>query len=178
MDRLSATPEIENLYHNITICLDGIFNKNEITAIVITPTGYRNLLSLKRNVGWKTENKGQSNQNIPVGRRDKAAKPELHSALPEQSANTDKNRIQEKVTAEAVLKDKKAPAEPFKRETDQHVPEGWKPNKTALKPDSADKEMEATQANLEGWTTLQVNSVLQARAAVHYPNLLRLLISY
>ena len=96
--------------------------------------------------------------------------------LPEQSANTDKNRIKEKVTAEAVLKDKTAPVEPFKRETDQHVPEGWKPNKTALKPDSADKEREATQANLEGWTALQVNSVLQARAAVHYPNLLRLLI--
>ena len=58
MDKLSATPEIENLYHNITICLDGIFIKNEITAIVITPTGFRNLLSLKRNVWWKMENEG------------------------------------------------------------------------------------------------------------------------
>ena len=74
------------------------------------------------------------------------------------------------------MKDKTAPAEPFKRETDQHVPERWKPNKTALKPVSADKKREATQANLEGWTALQVNGVLQARAAVHYPNLLRLLI--
>ena len=41
-------------------------------------------------------------------------KPELHSTIPEQSANTDKNRIKEKVTAEAVLKDKTAPADPLK----------------------------------------------------------------
>ena len=39
MDRLSATLEIKNLYNDITICLDGIFLKIEISAIVSAHTG-------------------------------------------------------------------------------------------------------------------------------------------
>ena len=56
-------------------------------------------------VGWKKENEGVSNQNIPIGWRDKTSKPGPDSAIPEQSANTDKDELQEKVTAEAILKD-------------------------------------------------------------------------
>ena len=39
MDRLSATLEIKNLSNDITICLDGIFLKIEISAIVSAHTG-------------------------------------------------------------------------------------------------------------------------------------------